>query len=80
MAERGDVVTLCRDDDPRGRNEQMYAVGEAAQLAFWAKVSELFPEATSGDFPPDASAAFNLAATRAVGVWIEWNVPCGGTS
>jgi hypothetical protein len=39
---------------------------EAGQEAFWQEVIQRFPEARSGDLPPDVLIAFDLACTRAV--------------
>ena len=56
-------------------SKRLREVVEEAELAFWAKVAELLPEASSGDFPPDACMAFTEAATEAVDTWVEFNVP-----
>lgn len=42
--------------------------------AFWAAVSESFPEATSGDLAPDASHALTRAMERAIEAWVDANV------
>jgi hypothetical protein len=41
-------------------------VTEAAMEAFWAKVVELWPDATSGDLSPGATLGFEFAASEAV--------------
>lgn len=50
------------------------AAAEAAQLTFWEEVIRHFPEATSGDFPPDATFAFDAACEQGVTSWAFWNV------
>lgn len=55
-------------------SKRLREVVEEAELAFWAKVAELLPEAVAGDFPPDAWMAFNEACTEAVDTWVEFNV------
>lgn len=47
---------------------------EKAQAAFWASVVESFPTAKSGDFPPDATIAFDVACIKAVAIWRGYNV------
>lgn len=59
-------------DELKGRKE---AAIIAADEAFWAKIVEAFPEATSGDFPPDAHIAWQTAMENAVEVWVNGNVP-----
>jgi len=46
-----------------------------ASFAFWEKVAEAFPTATTGDFPPDADFAWTAAAEAAINTWAEANVP-----
>jgi hypothetical protein len=48
---------------------------EKADLAFWAEIAKAFPEAKSGDFPPDATFAWNRARDEAVYWWLIWNHP-----
>jgi hypothetical protein len=50
-------------------------VAERAQEAFWAHVAGEYPEITTGDFPPGATAAFDEACRDAVRVWVEGNAP-----
>jgi len=45
-----------------------------AQDAFWQVVAQSYPEARSGDFPPDAEMAFDNACEQAVKVWLHYNV------
>jgi hypothetical protein len=46
-----------------------------AQQAFWTEFASHFPEATSGDFPPDASVAFDTAIEQATQTWLDNNMP-----
>jgi hypothetical protein len=48
-----------------------------AQEAFWAEIAKHYPEITTGDFPPDAHAAFERACSEAAAVWVEGNSPDG---
>jgi len=50
------------------------AVAEA-QDAFWAKIVELYPEIKTGDFPPDATFAFDTACEKALSIWLQGNRP-----
>lgn len=50
-------------------------IAEEAQLAFWSKVVDLIPNATSGDFGPGETFAFNQACEEAVRIWVMWNFP-----
>lgn len=51
------------------------SIAEEAQLAFWAKVVELLPECTTGDFSPEDTFAFDGACEQAVEAWYGWNGP-----
>ena len=44
-----------------------------AQQAFWTVFASHFPEATSGDFPPDATIAFDNAIEQATQTWLANN-------
>ena len=44
-----------------------------AQEAFWTAIAKAFPEAKSGDFPPDATAAFAAACDEAATTWVRGN-------
>ncbi len=46
-----------------------------AQQAFWTVFTSHFPEATSGDFPPDATFAFDMAIEEATQTWLDYNIP-----
>lgn len=48
---------------------------EEADLAFWAKIAQAFPEVKTGDFPPDATFAWNRARDEAVYWWLVYNHP-----
>jgi hypothetical protein len=55
--------------------ERIKAAIEKADLAFWAEIAKAFPEAISGDFPPDADFAFAEACEQAVDTWLLFNHP-----
>ncbi len=56
------------------RNERIEEAVEDGAKAFWAIIAKRFPEATSGDFPPDAELALTTALEKAVRVWLDFNV------
>lgn len=58
-------------------DQQIAEVAEQAQLAMWDAITEAFPEAIGGDFPPVASAAIAEAITSAIATWCRANVPQG---
>lgn len=51
------------------------SVLETAQDAFWNVIAASYPLAKSGDFPPDATFAFDEACQTAARTWTDWNVP-----
>jgi hypothetical protein len=55
-------------------DERITAAVEDGAEAFWAVIAKQFPEATSGDFPPDAEYALTKALEEAVRVWLDANV------
>ena len=46
-----------------------------ADDAFWAVIAEAFPEATTGDFPPDATLNWHEAIEKAIRIWLFYNMP-----
>ena len=46
---------------------------EAAENSFWHTISEAYPEAPFGDFPPAAAIKFSAATEEAVTLWLEIN-------
>lgn len=46
-----------------------------AQQSFWTVLASHFPEATGGDFPPDATLAFDNAIEQATQTWLDYNIP-----
>lgn len=48
---------------------------ERGQQAFWHAIAESFPEATSGDFSPEATLAFEKSLILAVFRWTRNNLP-----
>ena len=49
-------------------------IAQEAQEAFWEIVSRRLKLA-SGDFPPDATTAFDAACLTAVSTLYDWNKP-----
>lgn len=45
-----------------------------AQQAFWTVFASHFPEAATGDFPPDATFAFDIAIEQATQSWLDYNI------
>ncbi|MEH0937696.1 hypothetical protein [Micromonospora psammae] len=60
------------------RSERIAKAVEAAGDAFWATIAAAFPEATAGDFPPDATMDIERAQHQAVHLWLHYNAPEGG--
>lgn len=60
---------------PEALRKRIEKAVEDADLAFWAEIAKAFPQATSGDFPPDATFAWNMARDQAVYTWLMWNYP-----
>lgn len=48
---------------------------EEALFSFWAKIVEIFPEATGGDLMPDQVARFEFIAEETLRGWLSWNHP-----
>jgi len=48
---------------------------EECDAAFFSKLAALVPEATGGDFSPEGTVRFAIAARLAVGEWLTFNVP-----
>lgn len=46
-----------------------------AQQAFWTVFASHFPEASTGDFPPAATFAFDIAIEQATQTWLDYNLP-----
>jgi hypothetical protein len=56
--------------------EEIRAASERAQNAFWASVAESFP-GMPGDFAPEWDAEFDVAAMRAVSLWLGASTALG---
>lgn len=54
-------------------NEKIQKAVADAELSFWNKISEHFPEVTTGDFAPDAELELSKALSKAVQTWIQTN-------
>ena len=48
---------------------------EKGQQTFWQVIAECFPEATSGDFGPEATLALEMSLVLAVLEWTRHNLP-----
>lgn len=48
-----------------------------ADLAFWAKIKEFFPEVESGELPPEAVDELARAQEKTLYHWLRWNYPDG---
>jgi hypothetical protein len=48
-------------------------VVDAAQAAFWSRVATAFPQAKTGDLPPDVQHALRTVLVDAVIVWLQGN-------
>jgi hypothetical protein len=57
--------------------EKIENATEAALFDFWGKIVEIFPDAKSGDFPPDLSIEMSLTMERMVKYWLIYNLPEG---
>lgn len=55
--------------------ERINKAVEAGELAFWEQIAKAFPEARTGDFPPEAVHAHRFANREAVELWVRWNLP-----
>lgn len=56
-------------------DERIDSAVEAAKMEFWREIADQFPDAESGDFPPDATREIDEAMFRAVMRWVDYNVP-----
>lgn len=57
------------------KEERLKQARQEAQEAFWLAFSNKYPEASTGDFPPDAAREFNEAIERATQTWLDSNLP-----
>ena len=57
--------------------EKIEDATEAALFEFWGKIVEIFPDAVSGDFPPDLSIEMDLTMEKMVKYWLIYNLPEG---
>lgn len=62
------------DSQTQNRTRLEQAV-EAAELAFWREIAAAYPEAASGDFPPDATLHFTAQLTEGANLWLRLNAP-----
>ena len=59
-------------------NTKVEEATEEALMDFWAKIVDIFPEATGGDFPPDLSFEMSLTMEKMVHHWLNYNHPTYG--
>ena len=55
-----------------------YDIGMAvheADLAFWSKIADTFPQAETGDFPPELDVELTTLMNKCVRVWLSYNHP-----
>jgi hypothetical protein len=57
--------------------EKIEDATEEALCEFWAKIVEIFPDAKSGDFPPDLSLEMSLTMEKMLKYWLIYNLPEG---
>lgn len=55
--------------------DKLKRVLENAQHIFWEVIAMNYPEAKTGDFPPDASVEFDRACHHAADTWLLFNHP-----
>jgi len=53
--------------------ERMLNAVDDAEMAFWAKIAEAFPEITTGDLPPDVVIPLRIQNENAVCCWLGGN-------
>jgi len=58
---------------PSKNEARMAEAIEDAEIAFWSVIVDAYPEATHGDFSPEATFALDAALKEAVTLWLEWN-------
>jgi len=58
---------------PSKNEARMAEAIEDAEIAFWSVIVDAYPEATHGDFSPEATFALDAALKVAVTLWLEWN-------
>lgn len=57
--------------------EKIENATEAALFEFWGKIVEIFPDAKSGDFPPDLSHEMSYTMEKMLTAWLTYNLPEG---
>ena len=61
-------------DLPAIDQQHLDAVVQDAEISFWGEVANGFPQIESGDFPPDAADRLKRDLTRAVEIWLSYNL------
>ena len=72
MARKQDWARGTHEDRFRRRLEKSVRKGDQA---FWASIAGAFPEATTGDYPPEAHQQFQEHLEWVVLHWLLWNAP-----
>lgn len=62
-------------DRTRAAGARIRKIADEAQEIFWEALAKSLPECRSGDFPPDAAAAFEKACREAAATWFDANKP-----
>ncbi len=65
--------------------QRLSAALQHADEAFWARIAESFPEAKTGDFPPEVTYRRDYKNSEDVILWLHYNAPqlvvgCEGVS
>jgi len=69
------MCTSCVEHKLKRKRLKRKRVVNEAELAFWAKVAEQYPTATTGDLDPLMVSYLSDIMDKAVRQWIEYNVP-----
>ena len=59
---------------PDSMRKRIEEAASNAQETFWSTMVDEFPEIETGDFPPDATFAFDKACEDAADVWVSYNI------
>lgn len=64
-----EILDLIGDRDKR------WDIAQAMMDAAFEALADMFPEVTSGDFPPDADWEVKSALADGAKIWVEGNLP-----
>ena len=59
-------------------NSRFATAIEEGEAAFWQAVMESYPDAITGDFPPEASHRLQQELEIALRTWLTYNLPKKG--